>query len=111
MKYQKIKLKIGNYIDENRTSLMDYSRLDLIRKRYLTRSLENEVLETVEKMFMAIAMHLAMNEKEKVYYAKEIYDLLSSLEFAMATPLWLMPDDPFISYQVVLSIRSIKRTY
>ena len=52
--------ELGNYIDENRTSLMDYSGLDLIRKRYLVRSLENEVLETVQEMFMAIAMHLAM---------------------------------------------------
>lgn len=94
--YQEDQIReLGNYIDENRTSLMDYSGLDLIRKRYLVRSLENEVLETVQEMFMAIAMHLAMNEKEKVYYAKEIYDLLSTLKITMATPTLANARRPF----------------
>ena len=46
-------------------------------------------------MFMAIAMHLAMNEKEKVYYAKEIYDLLSTLKITMATPTLANARRPF----------------
>ena len=55
-------------------------------KRYLLISHNHEVLETPQEMFMGIAMHLAIKEQDRVYWAKQIYDILSMLKVTMATP-------------------------
>ena len=46
----------------------------------------HEVLETPQEMFMGIAMHLALPEQNRMYWAKQIYDILSQLQVTMATP-------------------------
>ncbi len=78
--------ELGAYLKDERDALFTYSGLELVKKRYLMCSHSHEVLETPQEMFMGIAMHLAMPEKERVYWAKQIYDILSQLQVTMATP-------------------------
>lgn len=78
--------ELESYMDYSRDYLMTYSGLELVYKRYLIQNKERVVLEKPQEMYMAISMHLAMKEKEKVKYAKDIYDILSTLKVTMATP-------------------------
>ena len=83
------------YIQESRNDLFTYSGLELLAKRYLICDHQNHVLETVQEMFMGIAMHLAIPETNRVYWAKQIYDLLSTLKVTMATPTMANARKPF----------------
>lgn len=74
------------YLKPERDHLFTYSGLELVMKRYLITSNAHELLETPQEMFMGIAMHLAIPEKQRVYWAKQIYDILSTLKVTMATP-------------------------
>lgn len=87
--------ELSLYIKEERNELLTYSGLELIMKRYLIETRNHELLEKPQEMFMGIAMHLAMNEKEKVKWAKEIYDILSTLKVTMATPTMSNARKPF----------------
>lgn len=79
--------ELQNYMKQNRNDLFTYSGLDLLYQRYLIRSHSHQLLESPQEMFMGIAMHLAIPEKEnKVHWAKQIYDVLSTLKVTMATP-------------------------
>ena len=73
-------------IDEGRDSLFDYSGLDLVISRYVIKTHSHIPLETPQEMFMGIALHLAMKEKDRMYWVREFYDMLSKLEVTMATP-------------------------
>lgn len=83
------------YLDDTRDHLFTYSGLDLLSKRYLICSHQHEIMETPQEMFMGIAMHLAMKEKDRVYWAKQFYDMLSKLEVTMATPTMSNARKPF----------------
>lgn len=75
------------YMDFERDKLFNYSGLDLVVKRYLIKDSEGKLLEKVQEMFMGIAMHLAIPEGDnKVEFAKQLYDILSTLKVTMATP-------------------------
>lgn len=74
------------YLDSKRDNLFTYSGLELIAKRYLIQNHQREIIEKPQEMFMLIAMHLAMKENDNVKWAKEIYDVLSTLKITMATP-------------------------
>lgn len=73
-------------IDNNRDKLLNYSGLDLMLKRYTIRTHSHVPLETPQEMFMGIALHLAMKEKDRMTWVKRFYDMLSKLEVTMATP-------------------------
>ncbi len=77
---------LAMYMKEERTNLLNYSGLDLLLNRYVIRSHSHDLLETPQEMFMGIAMHLAVKEREKVRWAKAFYDLLSQLKVTVATP-------------------------
>ena len=83
------------YLDYSRDDLFTYSGLDLVRKRYLIKNFEGQVLERVQEMFMGIAMHLAIPEKNKIEFAKRLYDILSQLKATMATPTMTNARKPF----------------
>lgn len=75
------------YLDHSRNHLFNYSGLDLVMKRYLIKDGDGKLLESVQEMFMGIAMHLSIPEgAHKVHWAKKIYDILSTLKVTMATP-------------------------
>lgn len=79
--------ELEKYIDSSRDNLFNYSGLDLLSKRYLIKNKDGKLIETAQEMFMGIAMHLAIPEKDKkVIWAKKIYDILSTLKVTMATP-------------------------
>lgn len=79
--------ELESYLCFKRDDLFTYSGLDLLKQRYLIRSHDHKLLESAQEMFMGIAMHLAIPEKEnKVFWAKQIYDILSTLKVTMATP-------------------------
>ena len=86
---------LGQYISESRNELFTYSGLELIVKRYLIQNHDREIIEKPQEMFMSIAMHLAMNESNRVKWAKEIYDILSTLKVTMATPTMSNARKPF----------------
>ena len=86
---------LANYLKYERDHLLNYSGLDLLISRYLICSKDHKILENVQEMFMGMAMHLALLEKEKVHWAKEIYDILSTLQVTMATPTMSNARKPF----------------
>ncbi len=88
--------QLEGYLKQDRNHLFNYSGLELVMKRYLIRDNEGKLLESVQEMFMGIAMHLAIPEGEnKVFWAKKIYDMLSLLKVTMATPTMANARKPF----------------
>lgn len=75
------------FIDESRNNKFTYSGLDLLLARYVIHTQQHKAIETPQEMFLGIALHLAMLEKEKrMTWVKKFYDMLSRLEVTMATP-------------------------
>lgn len=87
--------ELEKYLDHKRDDIFTYSGLDLLRKRYLITNYEGRILERVQEMFMGIAMHLAIPEKNRVAFAKRLYDILSTLKATMATPTMTNARKPF----------------
>ena len=52
-------------------------------------------IRSIQEMWLTISMHLAMNEKDKLYWVKRFYDSLSKLEFTLATPTMGNARKPF----------------
>lgn len=84
-------------IKPERDFLFTYSGINLLDKRYLIQDFNRKTLELPQQMFMGIAMHLAIPEKKekRLYWAKRIYDVLSSLKATMATPTMSNARKPF----------------
>ena len=79
--------KAETFICIDRDKLFNFSGLDLLINRYLIRDHYGTVIETPQEMFIGIALHLAMNEKQdRMLWVKKFYDMLSKLEVTMATP-------------------------
>lgn len=76
----------ASIIDRRRDNLFTYSSLQLVLKRYVIHDFDGTLLETPQEMFLGIAMHLAMNEKNKMQKVREFYDMLSLLKVTVATP-------------------------
>ena len=78
--------EMADYIKPERDFLFNYEGVKLLADRYLVHGRDGEVMELPQERFMAIAMHLASVEEDKVHYAKAFYDLLSKLKMTVATP-------------------------
>ncbi len=77
----------SGFIRPERDKLFNYSGLDLLYKRYLIRTRSAELMESVQEMFLGIALHLALPEKhDRLEWVRKFYDMLSLLEVTMATP-------------------------
>lgn len=77
----------ARFICPERDKLFNYSGLDLLVKRYLIRTRSHEPIESVQEMYLGIALHLAMPERHnRLQWVRKFYDLLSKLEVTMATP-------------------------
>ena len=87
--------ELQKYLDYKRDDIFTYSGLDLLRKRYLITTYDGRLVERVQEMFMGIAMYLAIPEKDKVAFAKRLYDILSTLKATMATPTMTNARKPF----------------
>lgn len=73
-------------IDRERDKLFTYSSLQLVLKRYVIHDFDGTLLETPQEMFLGIAMHLAMCEKDRMRWVKAFYDMLSGFKVTVATP-------------------------
>jgi ribonucleoside-diphosphate reductase alpha chain len=81
--------ELGRHIRPERDHLFNYNGLKLLLERYVIRGHNKEILELPQEMFMGIAMHLALAERnpaDKMKWAKTYYDLASTLRFTFATP-------------------------
>ena len=86
----------ATFIKEDRNDLLNYSGLDLLMKRYLIRTYSNKPIESIQEMYLGIALHLAINEKEdRMLWVQKFYDILSKLEVTMATPTLSNARKPF----------------
>lgn len=79
--------KIEKMILKSRDRLITYSSLDILKSQCLIKTTDNKFLESPQEMFMTIAMHLAMNEQDKLIYVKKFYDVLSKFEFVFSLPI------------------------
>ncbi len=87
--------ELESYLKLDRNDIFTYSGLDLLKKRYLIRTYQGQIVEGVQEMFMGISMHLAIPEKDRVAFAKRLYDILSTLKATMATPTMTNARKPF----------------
>ena len=78
--------QLESYMNPERTNLLNYSGLELLKERYLMKTHDKRLVERVQEMFMSISLHMAMLEKDRVFWAKKFYDILSNLYVTMATP-------------------------
>lgn len=79
--------KAAELMDESRSNLLTWSSLDLLIGRYLIRTHSHVILESPQEMFLSIALHLALGEKnDRLGWVARFYDMLSKLEVTMATP-------------------------
>lgn len=87
----------STYIQPERNHLLNYSGLDLLSKRYLIRTYKQCPIETVQEMYLGIALHLAMNEErdQRLTWVRRFYDMLSQLHVTMATPTLSNARKPF----------------
>ncbi len=87
--------ELAAYIKPERDFLFHYVGLKTLSDRYTIKGLDGEVLELPQELFMGVAMHLAMKEKDKLHWAKQFYDVLSKLEMTVATPTLANARKPF----------------
>ncbi len=88
--------KCEAFIVPSRNELFTFSGLDLLLKRYVIRSHQGLPLESPQEMFLGIALHLAMLEKnDRLAWVKRFYDMLSELKVTMATPTLSNARKPF----------------
>lgn len=77
----------ASYMKDARNDLFNYAGLKLVLERYIIRTKNGIQMETPQEMFLGIAMHLAMKEKnDRAEWVKRFYDMLSQLKVTMATP-------------------------
>ncbi len=75
------------YIRGERNHLLNFAGLHLLLQRYVVQTHRHVPLETPQEMYLGIAMHLAMEEKQdRDVWVKKFYDMLSLLQLTMATP-------------------------
>ncbi|WP_426711418.1 ribonucleoside-diphosphate reductase subunit alpha [Cetobacterium sp. SF1] len=79
-------LELENYIVPERDLLFDYAGCNMLTNRYVLKY-NGLKYELIQEIFMIIAMLLAQNENNKVFYAKKFYDALSLKKLSLATPL------------------------
>lgn len=86
----------ASFIVPERNNLLNYSGIDLLIKRYLMRTYSHRPIESVQEMFLGIALHLAMNERHRrMVWVRKFYDMLSLLQVTMATPTLSKARKPF----------------
>ncbi len=77
----------AGFMATERDKLFNYPGLVLLVKRYLIRTHSSCIMESVQEMFIGIALHLGMLEKRnRMLWVRKFYDMLSRLEVTMATP-------------------------
>ena len=77
----------STFIRPERNLIYNWSGLDLLVRRYIIKTRSHRPVESVQEMFLGIALHLAVPEKkDRMLWVRKFYDMLSCLEVTMATP-------------------------
>lgn len=76
---------LGEYIEHKRDGILNYIGAKVLVDRYLIRDRE-EIIETVQMMFMRVAMGISIKEKDQQAMAKKSYDILSQGRYMSGTP-------------------------
>lgn len=90
-------LEAASFIDEERNKLINYSGMELLVKRYVVHTHAGVPMESVQEMYLGIALHLAMLEtrEDRMMWVQRFYDMLSTLKVTMATPTLANARKPF----------------
>lgn len=85
------------FMKPERDNLLNYSGFDLLARRYVICNHQHVVLESIQEMFLGIALFLAIPEKPelRLEWVKKFYDMLSELKVTMATPTLSNARKPF----------------
>ncbi len=78
--------KLQKHIAPERDLQFNYLGIKTLYDRYLIKDKQNRPIELPQHMFMAIAMFLAQNEKDKHEWTIKFYNLISKFEVMLATP-------------------------
>lgn len=78
--------KLDEHIKPERDLQFNYLGIKTLYDRYLIKDTQGNPIELPQHMFMAIAMFLAQNEKDKHEWAIKFYDMVSKFEVMLATP-------------------------
>ncbi|MBU0632915.1 ribonucleoside-diphosphate reductase subunit alpha [bacterium] len=78
--------KLEKHIVPERDLEFNYLGVKTLYDRYLIKDRKNNPIELPQHMFMAIAMFLAQNEKDREGWAIKFYDMISQFEVMLATP-------------------------
>ena len=89
--------RAAQYMQPERDQLLPYSGLELLTKRYVIRDRGHKALETIQEMYLNIALFLAIPEKRerRLNWVARFYDMLSTLKVTMATPTLANARKPF----------------
>lgn len=90
-------LEAATFIDEERNKLINYSGMELLVKRYVVHTHAGVPMESIQEMYLGIALHLAMLEARegRMMWVRRFYDMLSTLKVTMATPTLANARKPF----------------
>lgn len=90
-------LEAATFIDEERNKLINYSGMELLVKRYVVHTHAGVPMESIQEMYLGIALHLAMLETRecRLMWVRRFYDMLSTLKVTMATPTLANARKPF----------------
>ena len=89
-------LQAAAFIRPERDELFTYAGLDLMLRRYVIHNRQRLPLETPQEMYLGVALHLALREKEnRLEWVRRFYDLLSAQRATMATPTLSNARKPF----------------
>lgn len=78
----------ATFMVRERDNLLPYSGIELLTKRYVIQNRQHQALESVQEMYLSIALFLAIPEQKdrRLFWVKQFYDMLSTLKVTMATP-------------------------
>lgn len=86
----------ASFMVPDRDNLLNYSGFDLLARRYVIYNHQHVVLESIQEMFLGIALFLAIPEQtDRMTWVKRFYDMLSQLHVTMATPTLSNARKPF----------------
>ncbi len=87
----------AGFMNQDRDKLLPYSGLELLTKRYVIQDRAHRPLETIQEMYLNIALFLAIPEQPsgRLYWVRRFYDMLSTLKVTMATPTLANARKPF----------------
>lgn len=79
--------EVSQFLALDRDNLLMYLGTQVLYDRYFLRDPHTkQILETPQAFWMRVAMGLAINEKEKTRWAREFYEVTSTLRYVPSTP-------------------------